>query len=113
MKILLASTPSMGHLNPLLGIGRILIAGGHEVVGLTGTAIGGRLEDIGAGFYPLPEGADLDLRNMSTLFPELTDIPPGPERMRAQLQGIFVDTIPAQYEGLRQALQHFPADVIV
>ncbi len=35
MKILIASTPATGHLNPLLAIGRILIAEGHEVVGLT------------------------------------------------------------------------------
>jgi UDP:flavonoid glycosyltransferase YjiC (YdhE family) len=37
MKILIASTPATGHLNPLLAIGRILIAEVHEIVGLTGT----------------------------------------------------------------------------
>jgi hypothetical protein len=33
MKILIASTPATGHLNPLLAIGHILIAEGHQVVG--------------------------------------------------------------------------------
>ena len=38
MKILITSTPATGHLNPLLAIGRFLIAEGHEVVGLSGSA---------------------------------------------------------------------------
>ncbi|MET1028858.1 MAG: nucleotide disphospho-sugar-binding domain-containing protein, partial [Dongiaceae bacterium] len=113
MKIILASTPSTGHLNPLLAIGRILIAEGHEVVGLTGTALRDRIEGIGAQFHPLPAAADMDLRDVPALFPELNDIPPGPEHLRVQIERIFVDPIPAQYEGLRQVLQHFPADVIV
>jgi UDP:flavonoid glycosyltransferase YjiC (YdhE family) len=35
MKILIASTPATGHLNPLLAVGRILIAEGHEVAFLS------------------------------------------------------------------------------
>jgi len=38
MKILLASAPATGHLNPLLAIGRFLIAEGHEVAFLSGSA---------------------------------------------------------------------------
>jgi UDP:flavonoid glycosyltransferase YjiC (YdhE family) len=48
MKILIASTPATGHLNPLLAIGRILIAEGHEVVGLSGNALRERIEGVGA-----------------------------------------------------------------
>ncbi len=113
MKVILASTPSTGHLNPLLAIGRILIAEGHEVVGLTGTALRGRIEGIGAQFHPLSAGADMDLRNVPALFPELKDISPGPEHLRVQIERIFVDPIPAQHDGLRQLLRQFPADVIV
>jgi UDP:flavonoid glycosyltransferase YjiC (YdhE family) len=39
VRILIASTPATGHLNPLLAIGRIVIAEGHEVVGLSGSAL--------------------------------------------------------------------------
>ena len=113
MKIVLASTPSMGHLNPLLAIGRILIAEGHEVVGLTGSALRDRIEGIGAQFHPLPAGADIDLRDVPALFPKLKDIPPGPEHLRVQIEQIFVDPIPAQAEGLNQVLQQFPAELIV
>jgi len=54
MKILIASTPATGHLNPLLAIGRILIAEGHEIVGLSGNALRERIEGIGADFRPFP-----------------------------------------------------------
>src|SRR5713226_9660445 len=57
MKILITSTPATGHLNPLLAIGRFLIAEGHEVVGLSGSAFRERIEGIGAEFRPLPAGA--------------------------------------------------------
>jgi len=113
MKILIASTPATGHLNPLLAIGRILIAEGHEVVGLTGTALRDRIEGIGAQFHPLPADADFDLRDLPAVVPELKNIPPGPEWLRVAIERLFVDTIPAQHEGLRQVLQDFPADVIV
>jgi UDP:flavonoid glycosyltransferase YjiC (YdhE family) len=73
MKILIASTPATGHLNPLLAIGHILIAEGHEVVDLSGSALRERIENIGAEFRPLPEGADLDLRDILSEAPELKE----------------------------------------
>ena len=63
MKILIASTPATGHLNPLLAIARILIAEGHEITCLTGTAMRDRIESSGAKFRPLPADADFDLRD--------------------------------------------------
>jgi|ERR1700676_1094771 hypothetical protein len=73
MKILIASTPATGHLNPLLAIGHILIAEGHEVVDLSGSALRERIENIGAEFRPLPEGADFDLRDILSVAPELKE----------------------------------------
>src|SRR5258707_8369714 len=113
MKILIASTPLTGHLNPLLAIGRILIAEGHEVVGLTGTALRDRIKGIGAEFRPFPAGADIDLRDSKSAVPEPKNLPPGPERLRIAVERAFVDTIPAQHKGLQQVLRDFPADVII
>jgi UDP:flavonoid glycosyltransferase YjiC (YdhE family) len=113
VKILIASTPATGHLNPLLTIGRILIAEGHEVVGLSGSALRERIEGIGAEFRPLPAGADFDLRDLLSVVPELKNIPPGPEWLRVALERVFVDTIPAQHKGLQQVLRDFPAEIII
>ncbi len=113
MKILIASTPATGHLNPLLAIGHILVAEGHEVVGLTGSAFRERIENIGAEFRPFPAGADLDLRDVLSVAPELKDIPPGPEWLRVAFERVFVDPVPAQHKGLQQVLRGFAADVII
>jgi MGT family glycosyltransferase len=113
MKILVASTPAAGHLNPILAVAKILIAAGHDVVGLTGTWLRDRVEGAGLKFHPLPAGADLDARDILALVPELRDLPPGPERTCALVNRVFADPIPGQHRGLQQVLQEFPADVIV
>jgi MGT family glycosyltransferase len=113
MKILIASTPATGHLNPLLAIGRILIAEGHEVAFLSGSVLRDRIEGIGAKFHAFPEGADFDLRDFASVAPELKSMAPGPDWLRVALERVFVDTIPAQHEGLQQVLRDFPADVVI
>jgi UDP:flavonoid glycosyltransferase YjiC (YdhE family) len=113
VKILIASTPATGHLNPLLTIGRILIAEGNEVVGLTGSALREPIEGIGAEFRPLPGGADFDLRDLLSVVPELKNMPPGLEWLRVAIERLFVDTVPVQHKGLQQVLRDFPAHIVI
>jgi UDP:flavonoid glycosyltransferase YjiC (YdhE family) len=113
MKILLASTPATGHLNPLFAIGRFLIDEGHEIAFLSGNALRSPIERIGAKFYAFPVGADFDLRDFATVAPELKTIPPGLEWFRIAMERVFVDAVPAQHEGMQLVLQDFPADIII
>jgi MGT family glycosyltransferase len=113
MKILIASTPATGHLNPLLAIGRFLIAEGHEVAFLSGSVLRSRIEGIGATFHAFPAGADFDLRDFASVAPELKSMPPGPDWLRVAMERVFVDSVPAQHEGLRQVLRSFAADVVI
>ncbi|OAE99680.1 UDP-glucosyltransferase [Bradyrhizobium centrolobii] len=113
MKILIASTPATGHINPLLAITRILLADRHEVAFLTGTAFRSRIETSGARFFALPPAADFDPQDVFAIAPELKSIPPGFEWLRIACERLFVDSIPAQHQGLQQILADFPADVIV
>jgi len=113
MNILFASPPATGHINPLLAIVRMLRAEGHEISFLTGSAFRDRIENGGAKFVSLQGRADLAGRDLLSLAPELKDIPPGREWFRVAIERIFVDAIPAQHQGLLQALQECQADVIV
>jgi UDP:flavonoid glycosyltransferase YjiC (YdhE family) len=114
MKILIASTPASGLFNPMLSIARILIAAGHEVAFLTGSAFRQRIEDIGAKFYHLPAQVDFDPGNIhDAVAPELKNTPPGPEWLRIALERVFVDSIRSQHEGIREVLRDVAADVIV
>ena len=113
MRVLMASTPATGHINPLLPIGRMLSVEGHDVLVLSGSWLRDRIEAAGLRFRPFPVGADLDLRDVAAAFPELTQMPIGMERMRLTLERVFIDCIAPQHEGLQEALQDFPADVVV
>jgi MGT family glycosyltransferase len=112
MKILFASTPATGHLNPLLAITRMLRAEGHEITFLTGSAFRDRIENSGAKFVSLQGSADFDGRNLLSVAPELKDIPPGLEWLRVAI-GHLLDRLPAQHQSLLQAVQECQADVIV
>jgi MGT family glycosyltransferase len=113
MKILMASTPATGHINPLLAIGHVLMAQGHELMVLSGSWLRERIEHAGAQFRALPPFADLDLRNILTAAPELTGVPPGYEWLRIAMERVFIDRIPPQHMGLQEVLQDFTPDVIV
>jgi MGT family glycosyltransferase len=113
MKILFASTPATGHLNPLLAIVHILRAAGHDITFLTGSAFRDRIESSGAKFVSLPTGADFDLREIHSVAPELKHIPPGLEWSRVAIERIFIDALPAQHHGLVQAAHDSRADLIV
>src|SRR4029077_3525986 len=97
MKILIPSTPATGHLNPLLAISRMLLAEGHEVAFLTGTAFRNRIESSGAKFFALPSGADFDPGEVLSVMPELRNIARGIEWLRVACERIFADPIVAQH----------------
>ncbi len=113
MKIVFATTPAPGHVNPMLGIARILLAEGHEIVAFTGSAFKDRIEGIGAEFRPIAASADQDLVDPFSKYPELKTTPPGLELLRVIIERLFVDHIPAQYEGLQQVLRQIQPDVVI
>ncbi len=113
MKALLVSTSAMGHLNPLLGIGRILISDGHEVMGLSSSYLRERIEAIGAKFRSFAPAADFDPRNAGEMFAEIKAAPPGPGMLRLILERAFADYMLPQYESIKDTLREFPADIII
>ena len=113
MKILIASTPATGHLNPLIAIARFLIDEGHEVAFLSGTSFRDRIEKCGAVFHALPGLADIDGRDLHSVAPELKSMEPGLDWLRIAMERLFVDRIPDQHKGIQAVLKAFPADAII
>jgi MGT family glycosyltransferase len=112
MKVLIASTPATGHVNPMFSLGHMLIKAGHHVLGLSATAMRDRIESVGAEFRAFPAPADIDFRDPTSAFSGVEDIPPGLRMSRFLLER-FIDYIPSQYEGLVRVLREFPADIIL
>jgi UDP:flavonoid glycosyltransferase YjiC (YdhE family) len=112
MKILMASTPATGHLNPLLAIATFLIEEGHQIAFLSGTAYRDRIEKSGATFHALPGTADPGA-DIHAVAPELQHIEPGLEWLQGAIEKVFVDRIPDQHKGLLEVLERFPAEAII
>src|SRR5271156_4598624 len=72
MKILIASTPRTGHVNPMLAITHILMADGNEVAFYTGSVFGARVQASGAKFFSLPVAADFSTPKPAKAFAELS-----------------------------------------
>lgn len=114
MKILIASTTAPSHLNPLLTVANILIKHNHEVVLQTAPELKSMVEAAGVPFIPeLPEtNSFADLMAHMEL-PERQTKNPSMEIQAFDLEYYFGKQIGSQAAGLRQALQDFPADVIL
>jgi UDP:flavonoid glycosyltransferase YjiC (YdhE family) len=61
MKILIPTTAIPGHLNPLLGLARILVKHGHEVLVQTGSTFKPMVEAARIPFIPLLPEADVEV----------------------------------------------------
>jgi UDP:flavonoid glycosyltransferase YjiC (YdhE family) len=113
MKILLASTPGIGHLNPILVAARILKDAGHETAIYTSVDFRDKIEREGIGFFPLPEDADQGVRDFASSFLEEHKVTPGPEKLVKAFTGIFIAPMVSQFRGLQAILKGFPAEVVI
>jgi UDP:flavonoid glycosyltransferase YjiC (YdhE family) len=112
MKILIPTTAIPGHLNPLLGLARILVKHGHEVLVQTGSTFKPMVEAARIPFIPLLPEADVEVAQFFAKHPEVHEKKPL-ERTRFGLENYFLPQLPAQATGLEMALHDFPADVIL
>lgn len=113
MKVLLASSPVTGHVNPIVVAARLLKNAGHTVAVYTGRLFREKIESAGIQFFPLPADVDFDMRNIDAAFPERMQHEPGLPQLRFGMKALFVDPIPSQFRGLRAVLREYPADLIM
>ena len=113
MKMVIAAMPMLGHVTPMLTIGRAARARGDEVIVVTASYHAAKAAEIGASFVPLPSTADMDLSRLEDLFPERASLPLGPPRILFDFQRIFLDVMPAQANALRVVLDEARPDILV
>jgi UDP:flavonoid glycosyltransferase YjiC (YdhE family) len=112
MKIILAATPATGHVDPVLGIARVLANRGHRAIVYTGSAFADRVWAAGCEFAPLPPSVDFDLRDNDLCFPARAQLD-GIEILRHDFEHVFVGPMRAQYEGLSRLMDDVEPDMIV
>jgi UDP:flavonoid glycosyltransferase YjiC (YdhE family) len=100
MRVLMSALPSMGHVNPCLGLARGLQEAGHEVRLATAPGLAGHIR--AAGVTPLNMGFDL-IRPGDKLTPRLE------ERLQRWLMGSFGFWV----DDLREHAEDWRPDVLV
>jgi MGT family glycosyltransferase len=113
MKIVIASIPGAGHLNPLLSIASLLMESGHEVAVQVNEELRPAVEAAGHRFLPEIPNAQTSARHYFETYPERMQKSPGMEMTGFDLVHFFARNIPAQSASLKMALYDFPADLIL
>jgi UDP:flavonoid glycosyltransferase YjiC (YdhE family) len=113
MKILIASVPAAGHLNPLLSIASLLVESGHEVAVQVNEDLRPAVEAAGHRFLSEIPNAQTSPGYYFDTYPERMQKSPGMEMTGYDLVHFFARNIAAQFASLKMALYDFQADLIL
>jgi UDP:flavonoid glycosyltransferase YjiC (YdhE family) len=111
-KILVASVPLSGHINPAIPLVKMLIDRGHEIIWYSGAFYKENIEATGAKFIPFCRAKDFHDSSISGVFPGI------PHRSLFRhasyyIKHVFYDNMPGQYSDLLEILKEFPADILL
>src|SRR5258706_3229823 len=113
MKILIASIPTAGHLNPLLSLATLMVQYGQEVAVQVSEALRPAVESAGHRFLSEIPNAQTSAGYYFETYPERMQKSPGMEMTGYDLVHFFARNIAAQSASLKMALYDFQADLIL
>ena len=107
-RLLVASIPVVGHLNPLVPVVRALCARGHDVTWYTGAKYRARVEATGARWVGMTHARDYDDALLEREFPERTRLG-GLAKLKYDMKHVFIDNGPAQMRDVQEIAAHATA----
>ena len=105
-RILVASVPAVGHINPLVPIVRALCARGHEERWYTGAKYRSKVEAAGAQFVGMMHARDYDDAKAELEFPRRARLR-GIAQLKFDMKHVFIDNGPGQLRDLQQIAHSF------
>ena len=110
--ILIASSPPVSHIAPLLTVAAGLVAHGDRVTVLTSARHAGKIRAVGAVPYPLPHGADYDDTALDAYLPGRAQTS-GIARINFDVERVFVRPLPHQFSALQELLSRRRFDAVL
>jgi MGT family glycosyltransferase len=111
-KIVVATVPLTGHVQPMLLVVRALVARGHDVIWYAASKFRPAIEKTGAAFAPMHPSLDWDDADIEAALPALQKRR-GLARVKAQLIHMFILPMEKQLRDLEALVQqHAPAVVL-
>jgi len=112
MRILFTSCPAYGHVNPMLPLAQQAQLAGHEVVFATGAELAPEVERRNFETWLVsPSRAEADT-SLRAAHPNLADLP-AEQRMRVQIEGVFVEPAAKRAVELVPRAQQWRPDIVV
>ncbi len=111
-KILFATVPADGHVNPLTGLAYHLKSEGYDVRWYTSEHYRQKIERLGVPFFPLQKALDL-ASDPSSLFPEREAIKSQIGKLNFDIVNAFIKRGPEYYEDIQAIYQTFPFDLLI
>ncbi|MCX6218476.1 glycosyltransferase [Spirosoma sp.] len=112
-RILFATMPMDGHLNPLTGLAVHLQQLGHDVRWYTGPAYADKIKSLGIPYYPYQQAKEINQLNLDTALPERQHIKGTIARLRFDLNNLFLLRAPEFVIDLKAIYHEFPYDLLV
>jgi len=111
-RILIATTPASGHVNPMTAFAQELVNRGHRVWWYTGKVFQHKIELLGANYCPMYQAYDFSGMSKGQAFPKTKGLE-GISDFIESIKSIFVEQAPKQMEDILRILEDFPADLLV
>ena len=89
LRVLVATVPQTGHVQPMLLVARALIEAGHDVTWYAATKFAARIAAVGARFAPMNAALDWDDADLDAALPALRGSR-GLTRVKLQLRELFI-----------------------
>ena len=112
-KILFASMPAEGHVNPMTGIAKYLQACGADVRWYTGSFYAPKMEKLGIPFFPFQRAIEITGENHRELFPEREKIKGQVKKLVHDMINVFIRQAPRYIDDMRNIRKEFPFDLVV
>jgi UDP:flavonoid glycosyltransferase YjiC (YdhE family) len=111
--VIVAASPVTGHVTPMRAIAADLVRRGHEVTVTSGSQFRAGVEAVGARFVPLLGVADFHGDDEEKNFPEISAIPPGPERLGFGVRNTFIRPMLDQHRTVQALLSEMDGEPVV
>jgi MGT family glycosyltransferase len=112
-KILFASMPAEGHVNPLTGLAKYLQSRGCDVRWYTGASYAGKMEKLNIRLYPFRRAVDVNGAQIEELFPERQKIKGQVKKLVYDMINVFISQAPKFVDDMHDIRKEFPFDVVV
>ncbi len=112
-KILFASMPAEGHVNPLTGLAKQLQEFGCDVRWYTGASYQPKMDKLGIPLFPFENAIDITAETIDEFFPERSRINGQVKKLVFDMINYFIRQAPKFIEDLKVIRKDFPFDLVI